>query len=66
MTVEFLPGGPVGSGGIGVPPMGWVAALDVTSPPLSETIQIAGKEVRRGANQLLFSLQDRAGVAVRR
>ena len=43
VTVEFL-----ASGGIAgtAAPLGWVAALDVTTPPLSEAIQIASKQVR--------------------
>ena len=43
VTVEFLP-----SGGIAghFSAIGWVAALDVTTPPLSEVIQIASKQVR--------------------
>ena len=60
VTVEFLSGGVVGAGGGAPSPVGWVAALDVTTPPRSETIQIAGKEVRSGASQVLFSVGDGA------
>jgi hypothetical protein len=43
VTVEFLsPGGVAGPGTA----LGWVAALDVTTPPRSQAIQIASKQIR--------------------
>ncbi len=43
VTIEFLTSGGVAGSS---PALGWIAALDVTSAPQSEAIQIASKQVR--------------------